>query len=112
MKTGFCACALVLASHSSWAQDVASQLPGLRVRTAACVGHSADHVGGTVFNQTEDTIYGAYEVSVFDEAHNLVLRKTEAFIAYPRQSKKFNLKLSPTRCDGPHGYVLRLVAQP
>jgi len=39
------------------------------------------------------------------------VRKTEAFIAYPRQSKKFNLKLSPFRCDGPRGYALRLVAQ-
>jgi len=111
MKLACTASALVLTCSLSWGQDIASQLPGLLVRTAACVGHSSDHLGGTIFNKTEETIYGAYEVSVFDYAQTLVVRKTEAFIAYPRQSKKFNLKLSPFRCDGPRGYALRLVAQ-
>ena len=101
---------LLLACSLGWGQDIVSQRAGLVVRTAACVGHHADHVGGTIFNKTEETIYGTYEVSVYDDSQALFVRKTEAFTAYPRQSKKFNLKLSPDRCDGPRGYVLRLVA--
>jgi hypothetical protein len=99
----------VLACNISWGQDIASELPGLIVRTAACVGHESNHVGGTLFNKTDDTVYGHYEVRVYDETSNLLLLKTEPFIAYPRQSKKFNVKLGVFRCNTLNKYAFHLV---
>jgi hypothetical protein len=90
-------------------QDIASKISGLNVRTCACVGHESNHVGGTIFNKTEETVYGNYEIMIYDDSQNPILVKTEPFIAYPRQSKKFNLKLNSYKCNGTHGYVFRLV---
>ena len=109
MKNACMALALMLASAASWAQDIASQVPGLLVRTAACVGHDANHVGGTVFNKTDDTIYGWYQIQIYDEASNTLLTKTEAFTAYGRQSKKFNIKLGTVTCTKPNRYALRII---
>lgn len=109
MKNACMALALMLAFAASWAQDIASQVPGLLVRTAACVGHDANHVGGTVFNKTDDTISGWYQIKVYDEASNSLLAKTEAFTAYGRQSKKFNIKLGAVSCAKPNRYALRII---
>lgn len=111
MKWFLTAPTLLFTCCLGWSQDVASLRTGLVVRTAACVGHHADHLAGTIFNKTDETVYGAYQVSVFDDSQALLTQKTVAFIAYPRQSKKFNIRLSPYRCDGPRGYALRLIEQ-
>jgi len=79
------------------------------VRTAACVGHDANHVGGTLFNKTEDTIYGVYQIQIYEEASSTPVTKTEAFTAYGRQSKKFNIKLGALSCAKPNRYVLRIL---
>ena len=109
MKNACMALALMLAFAASWAQDIVSQVPGLLVRTAACVGHDANHVGGTLFNKTDDTISGWYQIKIYDEASNSLLAKTEAFTAYGRQSKKFNIKLGAVSCAKPNRYALRII---
>jgi hypothetical protein len=109
MKKVFVASAMLLALGVSWAQDIASQVPGLLVRTAACVGHDANHVGGTLFNKTDDTIYGWYQIKIYDEAASSLLTKAEAFTAYGRQSKKFNIKLGAVSCAKPNRYALRII---
>jgi len=109
MKNACMALALMLALAASWAQDIASQVPGLLIRTAACVGHDANHVGGTLFNKTDDTISGWYQIKIYDEASIALLTKTEAFTAYGRQSKKFNIKLGAVSCAKPNRYALRII---
>ena len=109
MKKVLLTLALLLALGPNWAQDIASQVSGLMVRTAACVGHDANHVGGTLFNKTEDTIYGVYQIQIYEEASSTAVTKTEAFTAYGRQSKKFNIKLGALNCAKPNRYVLRIL---
>jgi hypothetical protein len=68
MKNAYIASALTLALGVSWAQDIASQVLGPLVRTAACVGHESNHVEGTIFNKTEGTIYGLYQIKIYADS--------------------------------------------
>jgi len=108
MKCYFIAPTLMLVGGLSWGQEIRSEVPGLLFRTAGCVGSELNHMGGTIFNRTEETVFGNYKLTIYDSFNKPLFSKTEPFISYPRQSKKFNIRVDQFNCTAPHFYQLKL----